>query len=41
MVTGQDATAGLEGELRPAPLWRLALGVVIAVLVVVLIARAG
>jgi cytochrome b len=41
MVTGRDATAGLEGELRPAPLWRLALGVVIAVLVVVLIARAG
>lgn len=41
MVTGQDATPGLEGELRPAPLWRLALGVVIAVLVVVLIARAG
>ncbi|MDZ4322062.1 MAG: cytochrome b/b6 domain-containing protein [Phenylobacterium sp.] len=41
MVTGQDATPGLEGELRPAPLWRFALGVVIAVLVVVLIARAG
>lgn len=41
MVTGRDATGGLEGELRPAPLWRLALGVVIAVLVVVLIARAG
>ncbi|MEH6677434.1 cytochrome b/b6 domain-containing protein [Phenylobacterium sp.] len=41
MVTGRDATAGLQGELRPAPLWRLALGVVIAVLVVVLIARAG
>ncbi|MFT4935709.1 MAG: cytochrome b [Pseudoalteromonas distincta] len=41
MVTGQDATPGLEGELRPAPLWRLALGVVISVLVVVLIARAG
>lgn len=41
MVTGQDATPGLEGELRPAPLWRLALGVAIAVLVVVLIARAG
>jgi cytochrome b len=41
MVTGQDATPGLEGELRPAPLWRLALGVVIAVLVVVLVARAG
>ncbi|MDO8901803.1 MAG: cytochrome b/b6 domain-containing protein [Phenylobacterium sp.] len=41
MVTGQDATPGLEGELRPAPLWRLAVGVAIAVLVVVLIARAG
>jgi cytochrome b len=41
MVTGQDATPGLEGELRPAPLWRLALGVAIAVLVVVLIARPG
>jgi cytochrome b len=41
MVTGRDATPGLEGELRPAPLWRLALGVAIAVLVVVLIARAG
>jgi cytochrome b len=41
MVTGQDATPGLEGELRPAPLRRLAIGVVIAVLVVVLIARAG
>jgi len=41
MVTGRDATAGLEGELRPAPLWRIVLGVMIAVLVVVLIARAG
>ncbi|MDP1642017.1 MAG: cytochrome b/b6 domain-containing protein [Phenylobacterium sp.] len=41
MVTGQDATPGLEGELRPAPLWRLVVGVAIAVLVVVLIARAG
>lgn len=41
MVTGQDATPGLQGELRPAPLWRLALGVVLSVLVVVLIARAG
>ncbi|MDP3383510.1 MAG: cytochrome b/b6 domain-containing protein, partial [Phenylobacterium sp.] len=37
MVTGQDATPGLEGELRPAPLWRLVVGVAIAVLVVVLI----
>jgi cytochrome b len=41
MVTGQDATPGLEGELRPAPLWRLAMGLALAVLVVVLIARAG
>lgn len=41
MVTGQDATPGLEGELQPSPLWRLALGVAISVLVVVLIARAG
>lgn len=41
MVTGQDATPGLEGALRPAPLWRLVVGVAIAVLVVVLIARAG
>jgi len=41
MVTGHDATPDLAGELRPAPLWRLVVGVVIAVLVVVLIARAG
>lgn len=41
MITGRDSAPGLQGELTPAPLWRLALGVAMSVLVVVLIARAG
>ncbi|MCG9915017.1 MAG: cytochrome b/b6 domain-containing protein [Phenylobacterium sp.] len=41
MITGQDAVAGLQGELQPAPLWRLAVGVVLSALVVALIAQAG
>lgn len=41
MLTGRDAHPGLTGGLTPAPLWRLLVGVVVASLVVVLIARAG
>jgi cytochrome b len=41
MLTGRDATPGLSGGLRPAPLWRLVLGVVLASLVVALVVRPG
>ncbi len=41
MITGRDAAPGLQGELQPAPLWRLAVGVALAVLAAALVARAG
>ena len=41
MITGRDPSPGLEGGLTPAPLWRLALGVVLAAGVAVLVAQSG